>query len=112
MLSKQASVLGCAEEAVLVCCVTLLETDRGLDKVAEVLNVFEGPDCPDNCLCVSSVAFPLDFPVPLVKSILWFNVAGCLVGFAFTFLGFRRALHKLLSGWTAWVPVLESVNGA
>lgn len=108
MLSKQASALraGRAEEVALLWCTALLRRgDRGLDKVAEVLNVLEGPDCPDSW-DVLSVAFPWDFAEPLVESTLLFNAAGCLIGFAFWV--FRRALHPLLSGWTAWVPVLDS----
>ncbi len=111
MLSKQASALraGRAEAAALFWCTALLPTDdRGLGKAAEALNVLEGPDCPDSW-DVLSAAFPLDVPEPLVESASLFNAAGCLIGFAFWV--FWRALHALLSGWTAWVPVLGCEAG-
>lgn len=115
MLSKQASALkaACAEVAALFWCVVLLwMDDRGWDKVPEVLNLLEGPDCPDSWV-VSSVAFPLNRPEAFVESILLFNVAARVVGFALMFWVFRRVLRTLLSGWTAQVPVLdcETVRG-
>lgn len=71
-----------------------------------LLNVRGGPECPD-WWEVFSESSPWHFLEPLIESLFLFNISICLEGFAFMFWVFTWTLHRVFSGWTASVRVLD-----